>query len=207
MLAKVLKVDYAAIKKKAESSRGLVLKGWAIAEKQVISKVNRVRNRFFKEFRSHKVTQEIAEGNEAANISGTLGGYGNLYSFIGFDESNENPILALEDYLQASIEVKREKYSNGQWRFRVTLPTLNQIEALTPMKPWSSESWVTAVESYIPNIAHYMHKEASASRSGMGIQIKGSIKNRPSGGSVVFHPTPYLTPLLENLRANLQNLD
>ena len=36
-------------------------------------------------FEEHSITQEIKGGPGASNISGTLtGGYGNLYTFIGF---------------------------------------------------------------------------------------------------------------------------
>ena len=43
-----------------------------------------------KQFQTHPITVEIDGGPLATNSSGTLGGYGNLFSFIGFS-SGSNP--------------------------------------------------------------------------------------------------------------------
>ena len=41
-----------------------------------------------KQFESHPVTKEISGGSSSSNVSGTLGGYGNLFSFIGFHNNS-----------------------------------------------------------------------------------------------------------------------
>ena len=41
-----------------------------------------------KEFLQLPVTQELMQGPNAPNISGTLGGVTNLFAFIGFDKDN-----------------------------------------------------------------------------------------------------------------------
>ena len=44
-----------------------------------------IKARMIEEFIDHPVSQEIAAGAGATNSSGTLtGGYGNLFTFIGF---------------------------------------------------------------------------------------------------------------------------
>ena len=55
------------------------------------SVVNGVQRRFnaahkklLNEFETHPVTREIEGGPDATNTSGTLGGSGNLFSFLGF---------------------------------------------------------------------------------------------------------------------------
>jgi len=49
------------------------------------------------EFLNHPITVEIKTGPYAENISGTLNGYGNLFSFIGFSDGDDpiNPIEGL----------------------------------------------------------------------------------------------------------------
>ena len=55
---------------------------------------NRAKTEMISEFESHAVTQEIEAGPEGKNSSSTLGGYGNLYSFIGFYQGS-SPIETL----------------------------------------------------------------------------------------------------------------
>ena len=57
----------------------------------LVRKFERAKDEMIKDFLSLKVTQEIAGGPGALNMSGTLGGYGNLFSFIGFD-MGDNPM-------------------------------------------------------------------------------------------------------------------
>ena len=50
----------------------------------VQEEVEKEKALFQQDFESHPVTQELDGGENASNISGTLGGYGNLFSFLGF---------------------------------------------------------------------------------------------------------------------------
>ena len=50
-------------------------------------------------FESHPVTREFDSGPDASNLSGALGGYGNLFSYIGF-YSGEDPLAAITSYLK-----------------------------------------------------------------------------------------------------------
>ena len=52
----------------------------------------KIKRETIQEFDEHVVTREIEGGVNAENISRTLGGRGNLFSFIGFD-ANANPTL------------------------------------------------------------------------------------------------------------------
>jgi hypothetical protein len=61
------------------------------AEKNVQSKFLESKEMFFNNFDQHPVTQEINGGPSSSNISNTLNGIGNLFSFIGFYK-NSNPI-------------------------------------------------------------------------------------------------------------------
>ena len=52
--------------------------------KRAEMKLQNAKNIMINEFESHPVSVEIAGGSGASNSSRTLGGYGNLFTFIGF---------------------------------------------------------------------------------------------------------------------------
>ena len=54
------------------------------------------------EFLNHPISLELKGGISANNISGTLGGVTNLFSFIGFD-SGDDPIDPIVEILQKTI--------------------------------------------------------------------------------------------------------
>ena len=47
-------------------------------------KFRQSKDMLMRDFNEHPVTREIEGGVSAGNVSGTLAGYGNLFSFIGF---------------------------------------------------------------------------------------------------------------------------
>ena len=66
----------------------------AVAQKKFDSSMEEM----IREFNEHPITMELAAGPEAENISGTLSGYGNLFSFIGFHEE-EDPVELVRQLL------------------------------------------------------------------------------------------------------------
>lgn len=129
------------------------------------------KEELLQQFNSHPVTQEIDMGPNGTNISGTLSGYGCLFSFIGFD-SSDNP-----------TDIVRRKIKNIQLRvtqrgskvdYKIIAPTIENIYRDTPL-PWANgRSWVRGIEHGLPNISQYKHGNEipSHSRSGTGILIK-----------------------------------
>ena len=81
--------------------------------KKLMRVVNEVHRKLMSEFENHPVTQEIEAGPGTSNISGTLNGYGDLFSYIGFD-AGDNPIMAIkiilekQKYLMALLGEKRQ---------------------------------------------------------------------------------------------------
>ena len=88
------KLDINKIRGKALSSKKAKDKAFEKAEK----KVQVEKSRVIDAFDNHEVTKEIAAGPKASNTSGTLGGYGNLFSFIGFDAGSD-PITPVKEVL------------------------------------------------------------------------------------------------------------
>ena len=160
--------------------------------KELAPKIEEAQKKLVRDFSSHAVTRELQSGPNAPNISGSLNGYGNLFSFIGFD-SGANPT----DVIQTLLSEKM--------RFKVTVfvPTKEEVFAITPL-PWASgSSWAEGIEKGISNLGSYLYSSSGFGRSNSstGIQIKNSKK------SVTFKETPYISALFNGLKKSLQRLD
>jgi len=154
---------------------------------------NVAKREMIDEFENHPVTREIEGGPAASNSSGTLGGEGNLFSFIGFYEGT-SPIDVLRELLQ-SYEINtfrptiRKRASGIDYRFRITGPSIEQIEAATYLN-WLGKSWIRGVERGMSGLGNYLAvMGAMSSRSGGGLQIK-----RVRGSA--HKPTRYVSSML-----------
>ena len=65
-------------------------------------KIEESKQKLIQNFISHPVSSEISSGPNSSNISGTLGGYGNLFSFIGFN-SGDDPVNKWVSFLKKLI--------------------------------------------------------------------------------------------------------
>jgi len=165
------------------------------------SEFNKIKNNYIQEFINHPITQEIKGGIGATNISGTLGGITNLYSFIGFDEGTD-PIKPIEDLLEKSNYriIFNNKATDSTVIFDI--PTAAQIFAITPM-PWAiGRSWARGIETGISGLGYYL-KKTKNSRSGLGIQ---SSTNQVRPGTV-FKNTRYISDLINRFSKDLKNLN
>ena len=129
-----LKLDHLAIQAKIERAIANSPKVKSLAYKKAYGIFENAKRAMLNQFDRSLITQEIESGPKAANISGTLDGYGNLFSFIGFYES-DNPIEKLRNLLNEGTTFKPTIYRKGAWYFRVTLPDKGSINAVTDM-PW-----------------------------------------------------------------------
>jgi hypothetical protein len=143
----------------------------------VEKEVEKEKMLFRADFESHPVTQELEGGENASNSSGTLGGYGNLFSFLGFNRG-ANPTSPVKSLIQ-SIKVDRnvQAGTNG-FKVRVNIPSKEDFAAITPM-PWEGgRSWLLDMERGISGLGAYLYGRFDASRSGGGIQSKSKYSNR-----------------------------
>ena len=117
-----------------------VLNSLTIGNKPFKKKFEELKKEMIKEFLNLPITKEILRAPGASNISGTLGGYGNLFSFIGFP-AGSNPIDPIVKLLnQTTLNVGRIT-TRGTLDITGTLPGKNDIFAVTPM-PWATGlSW------------------------------------------------------------------
>ena len=195
-----LKIDNAAIKAKIDKAIANSSSIKRVAYNKAYGIFKSARRAMLREFDRHPVTQEILAGPQGTNISGTLDGYGNLFSFIGFHEG-DHPIEPLRALLEQGTTFEQTIYRKGSWYFRISLPSKLAIEEATPM-PWEGgNSWAYAVESYISGLSHYMYKQwnGANSRSGMGLQLP----YENWGGDLNYSGREYITEILRTFRERI----
>jgi hypothetical protein len=136
----------------------------------VSQEIEKNKKIFMSEFENHPVTQEISGGETASNSSGTLGGYGNLFSFIGFNKGFD-PISPVFDLIK-QIKAVNVNFSKNLFNVQVNIPDKSDFMSVSKM-PWESgRSWLFDIEKGISGLGAYLYRQYSKSRSGYGIQSK-----------------------------------
>jgi hypothetical protein len=189
-------------------------------EKAVKKQFNQEKQKTLLEFDSHDVTQELTEP-EKGNISNTLGGYGDLFGFIGF-EAGYDPVSPVKLALESKIKFKSTNLSilyprnvRGQFAtgkrtkiLKVTyqVPDLNDFSKSAKFQGWNgNRNWIKGIERGISGVSYYA--DYPRGRSERGLQLRGPIKNsssemeRPSS----FKTRPYITEIVENFKKNFKN--
>jgi hypothetical protein len=157
-----------------------------------------IKNQLIQEFLNHPVTKEIEGGPSASNTSGTLGGQGNLFSFIGFFDGTD-PIKDILNIFE-SMEIYFTKNIDSGSLFTINFPEPKDIFAVTPM-PWATgRSWAKGIESGISGLGYYLFIDSPKSRSGEAVQVDGKINVGK------FKNTKYISALLTKYKKQITNL-
>jgi len=165
----------------------------------VNKKVQLAKNQLILEFSSHPVSNEIQSGPNTSNSSGTLNGYGNLFSFIGF-AAGQNPVDQWVNFLKRHIVLKETQRSDAKTdSFTVSfeIPNISNIELVNyASMPWEpGRSWIMGIEKGISGFSNYISK--SMGRSGGGIQSKYNVR----GGQ--FSRRSYWTKMWNNFTKDI----
>jgi len=96
------KINLNQINKKVAKSKSFQKK----ISKKIDTLVQKEKQKLIAEFNAHPVTKEIEAGPTASNSSGTLGGYGNLFSFIGF-RSGSQPVAPLRELISTVVKTNQ----------------------------------------------------------------------------------------------------
>jgi hypothetical protein len=171
-------------------------------DKRIQISFNNIKSAMITELMNHPITKEIQE-ETGSNSSGTLGGYGNLFSFIGFDAGSA-PIDAIKQEFEKTVIQFRQLSDDGPiWN--IYMPTPDDIWAVTPM-PWAEgRSWAKGIETGISGIGYYLFnsdREYSSSRSGTAIQVKSKITSK-----VRFKNVKYISDILKRYEKKFSQLD
>jgi hypothetical protein len=191
------RVNHASIKAKIVSSPKVAAKALAIVEKRADS----AKKEFLKALEDHPISQEIAAGNDSYNISDTLGGYGNLFTFLGFNEGEE-PIADLIRFLDDNIKVLRAVKRRGdKFEFTVSMPSVDAINSRTKLEWIDGRGWAMMVEEGISGLPFYLFLlNRKSGRSGRGVQSTGATQ-----GKGKFKNTRYLSALVKQLEKDIKS--
>jgi len=179
--------------------REVVKKNKRAFQRRITDAFNKIKQEMLEEFLIHPVSIEIVGGPSAQNSSGTLNGYGNLFSFIGFNEG-DSPLDSIVDVLQsARIELDRE--TNSGFLMKIIIPSKEDIFSVTPM-PWASgRSWAEGIERGISGFGYYLNINSNNSRSGAGIETESVIRKGK------FKNTPYISALINKYAKRFQQIN
>jgi len=170
---KAATIDFEAIKQKAIRSNAFKNRALEILNE----KVNEKKREFISEFENHPVTKEISSGASATNISGTLGGYGNLFSFIGF-YSADNPVSVVTNLLNRIKLLQKIDIKKSGITANIYVPSLQDFGDQTKM-PWQTgRSWLLDIEKTISGIGSYLYKKYDKSRSKTALQSNFDYSNK-----------------------------
>ena len=168
--------------------------------KKVREEVEKIKSKITEQFNNHPVTLELEQGISANNISGTLNGITNLYSFIGFNQGYD-PISPIRSELN-KIKLNESFSMKGTIRYTIDFPTAKDIFNITPL-PWAiGRSWAKGIETGISGLGYYLKVRRDSSRSGLGVQSPRRV--RKSGSK--FKNTQYISALLNKYKKEFINL-
>ena len=192
------KLIFKGVARKVSSLAAFKKKSFQLAGKKLAKEKNNLLN----DFDRHPVTLELKSGPSASNISHSLpGGYGNLFSFIGFSQG-EDPTDIVRGHLEKiRIQGRGKKgYSKDKvfYSFQVKYPALEELKNVTKM-PWEAGlSWLARIEKGISGFGYYMNTAWSPGRSGEGVQVDNKIR---TGG---YSPVSYYSGIINRFRKRIQ---
>lgn len=178
-------------------SKGLSYKFKKDITRKARADVERAKGLMLAEFLNHSVTKEIKGGKSASNLSGTLGGYGNLFSFIGFDSTDKPipPVLRILESHTKLISVTPLAKGSLAFEIVIDMPSKDNLAKASPL-PWAAaRSWLIGIEQGLSGLGSFLVKPEG--RSGGGIQVDGVIR----GGR--FRNTKYISEIINHLQSNL----
>jgi hypothetical protein len=179
--------------------RAVVKQNRKAFQQRIIAAFEKIKKEMLEEFLAHPVSVEILGGPNAQNTSETLGGYGNLFSFIGFNEG-DSPLQSVIDLIESSkIEDGRDTESG--FLMKIFLPSKEEVFSVTPM-PWASgRSWAEGIERGISGFGSYLNTDSNLSRSSAGVQAQSVIRKGK------FKNTAYISALLSKYAKKFQQID
>lgn len=180
------------------NSRRVRKLAFSIAQK----KLEIAKSDLIQDFSSHPVSKEISGGADSSNVSRTLGGYGNLFSFIGFS-AGSNPVDLWVSFLKSRIQIKNKnpKVKSGSGddiSFAFDINGVSDADLISAgQMPWElGRSWIKAIEQGISGFSFYISKKLG--RSGGGIQSE----NRARSGQ--YQRTTYWSSMWKKFLTNLK---
>jgi hypothetical protein len=177
-----VKINYAQLRKDFHKSSRALQK---VVKPVALQAFEFEKQKFLKDFEEHGVTQEVEGGPDAPNLSGTLGGITNLFSFIGF-HSGDSPTEPVKElirrytYLRMNPRVIHDK-RGVLYKYSAAIPSLSDFFDVTPFPDnWQGGSWLKGIEKGISGINYLLRLPSRGrmldSRSGGAVQVRNRIR-------------------------------
>lgn len=167
--------------------------------KFISPRIKKAQKKLIQDFSQHPVTKEIEAGPKSTNSSGLLGGYGNLFSFIGFDEGTK-PTEIVKIILNKPVKFKIVKKGRaGQFSLEIKDFSKENVFEASPI-PWMlNKSWVQGIETGISGLGQFLYKPNGSkySRSSTAIQSTSKIR------SGAMTRTSYLSEMFNKFRKQI----
>lgn len=148
-------INKAVLKKEVFGKGGTII---ARQLRPIIQKtIDEAQQEMVNEFENHPVSKEIRAGESATNSSGLLGGYGNLFSFIGFNKGDDqiSPMLKILKS-KISFTVKNVNKS-GKYAALINAPSKSDMEEIAQVDWMGGRSWVDGIEKGIAGLNRYLY--------------------------------------------------
>lgn len=167
-------------------------------------KFNKAKDELLDEFDKHPVTKDIKAGafgvdQDEADL---MGGYGNLFAFIGFNEGTD-PTDQVRQILE-NLELDENSIIKVQQTFFLRpkgRDPYEQILAITHLPELKGLSWVQGIEDGISNLGYFLSRltNSNKSKSKQGYQIKNNLGRALES----TQPTEYLSRMLDRFARKL----
>jgi hypothetical protein len=193
-------INFDSILAKALRSRRVQQQAYAA----VSERVTEVKADLLHDFNSHPVTKEIEAGPELESSDVLPGGYGNVWSFMGFVDGRD-PTGPVREKLETISVNQRPEIRRDSLNFKVSVPTDNELEDVSWMDWEAGKSWLSAVERGLSGFSSYLFTlSRNVGRSGAGIQTNTDMsKGSARSGGKNFVGTPYLFTMMKKFRSRL----
>lgn len=208
------RVNKASIVRKLGTSRLATQKIRGFIVNEVEDKHRRMKKDLFDEVRRNEVVKELRRETFPVNsniVPATAKG-SNLFSFLGFDAGDTNPVDRLFAVMERLFSEPVVRKIRGEQRYKITVssPLQQDIEAekkelyIRQERTYTGRSWPEAVRKGIAGFPRYLFDKTrdfgGASFSGVAIQVKNFMR----GGS--FMGRPFLGRTLANYRSKWREM-
>lgn len=161
----------------------------------------KAKDALLEEFETHPVTKELDQ-ETGDNTSGLLGGYGNLFAFIGFRQGDRPTDVVRSELAKLELIEGSQIVIGNKAFFKYKGTSLPFIISQTQLPELEGLSWVDGIENGISNLSQFLSRAVSNpdSKSKQGWQVKSVLRPGTS-----FTPTPYLTTMFNEFNKKLQS--
>ena len=174
------------------------------ALQKVQARFNAAKAELITEFEESPVTQELDAGPALEDSRVLPGGYGNLFSFLGFMQGSK-PTQPVRELLDRIRLIQKPTLEEDRWVFRIRVPDKEDLDNASPMVWEAGRSWIDAVTYGIGTFSHYMfsltQNRFKNSHSTTAVQVKPNLR----GTAAYFSGVGYVIGMLGRFKRKVSS--